>query len=329
MSTDTMRAAIMPAAGQVDDLIVADAPVPILRRNDVLVRIAAVSVNRSDVVNIQGAFPQTRFPQTPGRDFAGTIERGPQALCGMAVYGTGGDLGFTRQGTLAQYVALPRAAVAPVPEPLTLAEAAGVGVGFVTAWYGLVEIGRLRAGEVVVVTGANGAVGTAALQIARWRGTRAIAVVRRSDPSLMSQLLESGAEAVINLQDGDLSSQLLAATDNRGADLILDCVGSHVDATLYALARRGRQVALAARSDPNVKLNLRDFYHREARLLGIDTLKLSATACARLLMKMSPGFVNGSLRPPAISHTFPLSDVKEAFAVVWAGANRGKVVVAP
>ena len=144
----------------------APAPAP----GDAVVRVEAAGVNPSDVKNVAGAFAHTTLPRVPGREFAGTVVDGPAEWVGRRVWGTGGDLGFTRDGTHAEFVGFPVAALRERPAALTPAQAALVPVTYLTAWAGLVDAAGVRAGETVVVIGAAGGVGGAAVQLARWRG---------------------------------------------------------------------------------------------------------------------------------------------------------------
>lgn len=105
---------------------VGEAPHPVPEGDDVLVEVRAAAVNRSDVLNSMGSFPLTTLPRVPGRDFAGVVVEGPSELVGMEVWGTGGEaVGFTRDGSHAEYMAMPRAAVVPKPESLSCRRAGG------------------------------------------------------------------------------------------------------------------------------------------------------------------------------------------------------------
>ena len=155
-------------------------PVP---ASDVVVRVVSSAINPSDVKNALGDMPHTVFPRILGRDFSGlVVATGSSAAAkewmGAAVYGTGGDLGFLRDGAHAEYIRLPAAAVARKPTNLTFEQAACVGVNFVTAYTGLYLVGKLTAADTVLITGASGGVGTAVRQLAEREGAAVIAVDR-------------------------------------------------------------------------------------------------------------------------------------------------------
>jgi NADPH:quinone reductase-like Zn-dependent oxidoreductase len=151
------------------------------RPEDVLVEIRAAAVNPSDVKAAIGMMPYAVFPRTPGRDYAGVVVEGPSHLVGQEVFGSSGDLGIRRDGTHATHLVVEADAVVPKPGNLSLAEAAGIGVPFVTATEGYRRAGMPKPGDTVLVMGLNGKVGQAATQIASWRGARVIGVVRKAE----------------------------------------------------------------------------------------------------------------------------------------------------
>src|SRR5262249_22542589 len=140
--------------------------------------VEAAAINPSDVKNLAGRMRQTVPPRIPGRDYAGEVVAGPPEWVGAQVWGTGGDVGFTRDGTHAQYLAVPAAALSRKPEVLSFAQAASVGVNFVTAWIGAVEYAAVAPGETIVIVGATGGVGGAVAQIAQRTGARVVGAVR-------------------------------------------------------------------------------------------------------------------------------------------------------
>lgn len=119
--------------GSPAELLIQELPQPDLASDEVLVEVYAAGINPSDIKNVAGNMQNTTLPRTPGRDFAGIIVEGSESLIGTEVWGTGGDVGFTREGTHAQYVALPKNAVAPKPQNLSMDEAGTIGVTYVTA----------------------------------------------------------------------------------------------------------------------------------------------------------------------------------------------------
>jgi NADPH2:quinone reductase len=210
------------------------------------VKVEASGINPSDIVSIEGRFAGSVLPRVVGRDFAGKVVEGPAELIGTEVWGTGGDLGVSRDGTHAEYVAIPILAVARRPKNLSAAEAAAVGVPFVTAFSALVRLGGLKAGEWVIVSGAAGSVGQAAIQLARARGARIIALIKDATERRVEK--SAGVEAVAQSDQGDLEAVTRAATNGKGASLALNGVGSPILGSLLAsLSVGGRQVVYSAR----------------------------------------------------------------------------------
>ncbi len=149
------------------------------RSGEVIVKVAAAGINVSDTKNAQGHFPQTIFPCIPGRDFAGIVEEGPGLWRARRVFGSGAPLGFVRPGSHAQYLAVPEEALVLSPDGLSGDRLAAMGVPYTTAWRVLMGRARLEPGETVVIAGVTGAVGLAALSLARAQRARVIGVGRR------------------------------------------------------------------------------------------------------------------------------------------------------
>src|SRR6201993_4081336 len=157
-----------------------DLPDPVATGREAVIRVEAASVNPSDVKNVAGQMNWTVLPRTPGRDFAGVVIGGPPEGQGVAVWGTGGDVGFPRDGSHAELLSVPVAALVRKPERLSFDEASAVGVNFVVGWYGTLEAAQLAAGETVAIFGVSGGVGGAVAQIARALGATVIGVDRRA-----------------------------------------------------------------------------------------------------------------------------------------------------
>lgn len=299
-----------------------------LAAEEALVAVRAASINPSDVKNLAGRMRQTVPPRTPGRDFAGIVVRGPEAWLGAAVWGTGGDLGFTRDGSHAALLRLPVAALRRKPERLSFAQAAAVGVNHVTALLGL-EAAGLCAGETLVVLGASGGVGGAACALGAARGARVLAG-QRGAPEAGSPAARIAAECLDLGDPTRAAERVLAATDGRGAAVVFDCVGTPAlfQAGLAMLGLGGRMVCIAGQPGEAVPLELISFYRRELRLIGVDSLRRSAVDCAKLMDALHPGFESGALAPPVLARCGGLEDAGEAYAMVARG-SRGRVVLVP
>nr|WKF59661.1 D-arabitol-phosphate dehydrogenase [Paraburkholderia busanensis] len=289
-----------------------------------VVQIKAASVNPSDVKNVSGHFEHTALPRTPGRDFSGVVVDGPQAWLGAEVWGTGGDIGFTRDGTHAEFIKIPLAALSRKPSTLSHAEASAIGVNFVVAWLGTVEYAHLQAGETIAVIGAGGGVGGAVVQIAKARGARVIAIDRHPlDPQTPAGRLHDDYVPF----DEHAAERVRALTGGAGADVVYDSVGGVAFETALSLAkRRGRVLEISSTGKRRVEFDVIDFYHNETQLLGVDSAKLGVADSAPLMTALVEGFESGNLTAPVIAQTFPLERARDAYAAVAAG-TRGRVVI--
>src|SRR4051812_45741192 len=173
-----MQALQITRHGPPAELRARDVPAPQVGPGQVRVEIQGAGVNPSDVASAEGRFPGAVLPRVLGRDFAGIVTEGPADLVGAPVWGTGGDLGNSRDGTHAEQIVLPADAVARRPANVTVERAAAVGVPFLAAWSALVDLGELGVGGWVVISGAAGAVGGAATEIAAARGAHVLALVK-------------------------------------------------------------------------------------------------------------------------------------------------------
>ncbi len=324
-----MRALRFDRFGDPHVLQVADVADPVAENGQAVIAVKAASVNPSDVKNVAGAIPATVLPRVPGRDFAGLVVDGPADWVGVEVWGTGGDVGFTRDGSHAELLAVPVEALVRKPERLSFDEAATVGVNFVTGWLGAVETAQLQKDETIAVFGVSGGVGGAVAQIGRARGARVIGIDRtlpRDDTPAATML-----DKFIPL-DGDaqhIAGQIRRETDGCGADVIYDTVGGvTTDAALAALAHRGRLVVISAVGTRVVPIDLVDFYHNESRLLGCDSTRLGVVESGRRLAEMALYFESGAFRPLPISRSYRLDQGQDAYHAV-AGGTRGRIVIHP
>jgi NADPH2:quinone reductase len=175
-----MRSLRFAQTGSLDNHGVASIDRPVPLAGEVLVRVQAAAINPGDVKNVLGKMSQTTVPRTPGRDFAGVVDQGPPEWIGRPVFGTGGDLGFGRDGSHAEYLTVPVEALLVRPHELGPEQATALGLPYMTAWAAVVDAAGLEAGETILITGVTGAVGNAAARIARWKGARVIGTIRKA-----------------------------------------------------------------------------------------------------------------------------------------------------
>jgi NADPH2:quinone reductase len=325
-----MRALRFDSFGEPDVLHLVNLPDPAVRPGDAVVAVKAASVNPSDLKIVAGQMPGTKLPRVPGRDFAGVVREGPKDWIGAEVWGTGGgDIGFNRDGSHAELLAVPAAALARKPERLSFEEASAVGVNFVTGWRGAVEIARLAAGESIAVFGVSGGVGGAVAQIARALGAHVIGVdrVRPADGTPAASIIEEFVAFAGSPQD--IGSEIKRLTAGQGADAVYDAVGGvTTPAALASLARGGRLVVISAVGPQTVEIDLRGLYHNETQILGCNSANLDVVESGRRLSQLAPYFESGQFRPLPIASRYRLDNGKDAYLAVEKRI-RGRVVICP
>jgi NADPH:quinone reductase len=298
-----------------------------VKDGDALIEIKAAAVNPSDAKAAIGMMPYAIFPRTPGRDFAGVVVEGPDALVGKEVFGSSGDLGIRCDGTHATHLVVEADALVEKPANISLLEAAGIGVPFVTAQEGFRRAGMPKTGETVLILGLNGKVGQAATQIASWQGARVIGVVRKDEAYVGHA---HGDITVIDSSKSDVAATVRELTGGKGADIVYNTVGEpYYEAGTKSLALLGRQIFIASVKQP-VQFDIFAFYRGRHTYVGIDTLALSSIASAEVLRDLVPGFASGALKPFPIEKNaiYPLSRAAEAYAAVL-GSSRDRVVFQP
>ncbi|KAJ6591548.1 zinc-containing alcohol dehydrogenase superfamily [Mycena vulgaris] len=285
-----------------------------------IVNVKASAINMSDVMNVEGRFPYTTTPRTPGRDFAGVVATGANA--GKRVWGTGGTHGFDLDGSHAQWMSVNESSLKfmEMPANLSFAQAATVGVPYLTAW-SMVTKAALNKGDYVLILGSSGGVGTAAVQIARMMGAIPLETSRR--PS----------QNAINTGE-DISAQVLERTGGQGLSAVLDSVG---DALLFkkaleSLGPSGRYVFVSVGQTPGAQFTFDalDFYRQNKMLVGVNSLSYTFDESVRILSDLRAGFEAGVLQPFPTLELVALSDEKaviQAYARVKAGAKSKQILV--
>lgn len=290
-----------------------------------LVRVLAAAVNPSDVKACLGLMPQAVWPRTPGRDFAGVVVEGPTEWVGRQVYGSGGDVGITRNGSHGRYLELPVAALRASPANISAAEAGSVGVPFVTAYEGFRRAGMVQSGQTVMVMGANGKVGQAAVQLAAAAGARVIAVQRGAGPYAG---FACTAVDVIDATTCNVAEVARDLTGGRGADIVYNTVGSaYFEAANKAMAKGATQIFISTH-ERAVPFDIFTFYRGMHTYVGVDSLAMDCVASTAQLDAMRDGFERGSLKPFPVARAYALADAMDAYRNVLAGSP-DRVVLQP
>jgi NADPH:quinone reductase-like Zn-dependent oxidoreductase len=300
-------------------LSIEELPVPDLKPGEALVEMHAAAINPGDVKNVAGVF-KASLPRIPGREFAGVVVAG-DGWKGKEIWGSGSGFGVSREGAHAQYIVVNSDGLSEKPARLSMEEASAVGVPYLAAWSGLVDAAEIQAAEIVLITGALGAVGRAATQIAHWKKANVIGA------DISDQA--SRVDAFINTRVRNLAVEVKALTNGKGADLVFDAVGGPVfEPCLKSLRLGGCQVAITSIGNGRVEFCLVDFYHNRQRLIGVDTLKLTGPAIAKIMNELRTGFESGNLRISQVQ-TWSLDQVIDAYAAVEKGTGLTKHVFLP
>lgn len=292
---------------------------------EVLIRVRAVGVNPVETYRRAGMFGHApAFPYTPGTDAAGVVEAlGPgvrSVSVGERVYTSG-----SKSGTYAELVLCSAADVHPLPENVSFEAGAALGVPYATAYRALVERGRAERGEMLLVHGATGGVGTAAVQIAVARGLR---VVGTGGTEEGRRLVEAeGAERAFDHHREGYLDEVRAWTGGRGVDLILEMLANvNLGHDLALLAPKGRVVVVGSRG--SVEITPRDLMARDADIRGMMLGHASPEELAEIHAALFAGLKDGSLRP-VIGERFALKDAALAHEAVMHPGAHGKVVLLP
>lgn len=320
-----MQALQFSATGSLDALRLVDLPTPVATANEVVVEVRAAGLNPSDVKNVLGRFAYTTVPRIPGRDFAGIVVQGPQALLGQAVWGgSGKGFGFDVDGCHARYVAVPANAVVPKPDSLSFAQAATCGVPYITAWDAL-ERSQVVSGTRLLIIGA-GAVARAAQALARARGAAVVLGARRAD--VVQGLQAAGIDA-FQLQEAEqLPAQAAERFARQAPEVIFDTTGVWLAAAVNALAPFGRIAVIAAPADGMVSTPILNLYRRGGSIVGVNSLLYSLEDCARMLGHIGALFDQGSLPLPQDFREVPLAEALAAYRAVNDGSAE-KIVLIP
>ncbi|KSV71090.1 quinone oxidoreductase family protein [Sinorhizobium sp. Sb3] len=305
---------------------VVDVAVPRPGPGQVLVEIMAAGVNPSDVKASLGHMPHAVWPRTPGRDFGGIVREGPSSMIGMEIWGGGGELGITQDGSHAKWMVLDQKAVRAKPANFTMQEAGSIGVPFITAYEGLREAGGVQPTDVVLVCGGNGKVGQAAIQLATMAGAKVFAVEYNEQPLLAHT---NAPVEMLNSAKDDVAAIVREKTGGHGADIVFNTVGSpYFEIANNAMAKQARQVFIST-FDRAVPFDIFNFFRGRHKYIGIDTLALSSVEGARIFDKLKPKFEEGKLKPFPINPAtvYGLSDAAKAYASVLRGTPERVLLV--
>lgn len=323
-----MRAVQIAEPGGPEVLAVAERPVPEPGVGEILIAVAAAGVNRPDVMQRKGHYPPPPgASDVPGLEIAGAVAKaGPGAERfkeGDAV------VALVPGGGYAEFCIAHETNALPLPEPLSMAEAAGVPETTFTVWHNTFQRGVLERGEWLLVHGGSSGIGTTAIQLAKAMGAR-VAATAGSDEKCAA-MTALGADCAINYKTADFVEAVKEATGGHGADVILDMVGGdYLMRNLDAVAEEGRIVQISTLAGPKTNIDLRRIMMKRATLTGSTLRNRPAAFKAGLAREIEaavwPVIKAGGYKP-VIDSTFPLDRVVDAHHRIDGGEHVGKIIL--
>ncbi|HRC40639.1 NAD(P)H-quinone oxidoreductase [Nostocoides sp.] len=325
-----MLAITIPEPGAADALVVAEVPDPQPGAGEVRVRVAAAGVNRADVMQRMGRYPPPPgAPAYPGLEVSGVIDAlGPQ----VSSWAIGDEVcALLSGGGYAQLVCVPAGQLLPVPEGISLRDAAALPEVACTVWSNVFLTANLQPAETILIHGGSSGIGTMAIQLAVALGAR-VAVTAGSAAKL-EVCRELGAEIAINYRDQDFVAELAAATAGQGADVILDNMGAkYLARNVTALADGGRLVVIGLQGGARGELDLAALLTKRAAVIATSLRARppaeKATIVAAVREHVWPLVAAGAVRP-VIHERFALADAAAAHRALEASQHIGKLLLVP
>ena len=322
-----MRAVVLTEFGGPEVLRITEVPVPTPGPDEVLVDVAATALNRADILQRKGFYPNP-FPtehDIPGMEFSGTVSAVGSRVTAWRV----GDevMGIVSGGAYAEQLVIHERQAMRIPRGVSLVDAAAIPEVFITAWDGLVVQGGLTSGRWALVHAVASGVGTAAIQICGSIGAR---IIGTCSSSKVEQVCALGADVVVDYSKEDFVERVRLATDGRGVDVVLDAVGGdYLDRNVASLALKGRIVQIGLMAGVG-SFNLGALLPKRASLIGsvlrARPLEEKVAVSQRFAAEMLPLFDSGAMKP-IIDKRFTLAEIAAAHAYLESNANVGKVVV--
>ena len=303
-------------------------PVPAPGPGEVLIRVGASGVNRADVMQRRGQYPPPRgASDIPGLEVAGTIVATGR---GVSEWRVGDDVcALVTGGGYAEYCAAPAPQCLPIPPGLDVRAGAAVPEAFFTVWTNVFELGRLGAGDSLLVHGGSSGIGTTAITLARALGATVFATAGSATKCAACEKL--GAERAINYRTEDFAEVIKNLTRGRGVNVILDMVGgAYLHRNLESLAIEGRLVLIALQGGVKAEINLADVMQRRLVLTGSTlrprSIAEKAAIAQALKAKVWPLIAERAVTP-VVHATFPLQEAAAAHTIMEASTHIGKLVL--
>ena len=320
-----MRAVDITQPGGPEVLKPANRPQPVPKDGEILIKVAAAGVNRPDMLQRQG-----HYPVPPGASDIPGLEVAGEVVQSGKLWKKGDKIcALVAGGGYAEYCAVPELQALPIPKGLTPVQAASLPETFFTVWSNVYDRGKLAPGETLLVQGGSSGIGVTAIQMAKAMGNRVFATAGSDEKC--AACLRLGAERAINYRTHDFEKEILAATDGKGVNVILDMVGGdYVPKELKCLADDGRLVFIAYLRGPKTELNIDAVMRRRLTITG-STLRprpveFKGAIAKNLRDKIWPHIEAGKIKPE-IYKTFPLEQAAEAHRLMESSQHIGKIVL--
>jgi len=324
-----MRAVVCDRLGDPSVLQIKDLPIPEPGPDDVLIQVGAASVNFPDVLMLSAGYQhKPELPFVPGMEGAGTIAK---VGAEVKTWHAGERVIFgVRPGAMAEYVRVPASGnLMRLPTGWTDAEGSAFRVGAVTAYHSLVHRAALRPREVLLVHGASGGVGMAAVQLGRHLGARVIAT--GSDDQRLAVVSEHGADMVVNVRTSDFVAVVKGVTDGHGADVVFDPVGGEIlEKSMRAAAYGARLLVIGFTSGGPTRIMSNHVLIKGLSILGVragETVRRGATQWGQDYRTELPRLAALGVMRPHISHRFPMERAADAFRALIERKVIGKAVI--
>jgi NADPH2:quinone reductase len=311
----------------VDALNWKELPTPQPGPGQVLIRIQAASLNFPDLLIVQNKYQmKPELPFVPGSEYAGTIEAVGEDVKQLVVGQTVTCLSGT--GGFATHTLAPAKLCLPLPDGFSATDGAAFIMTYATSHHALVDRAQLKTGETVLILGAAGGVGTAAIQIAKAMGARVIAAASTDEKCALCSSL--GADETINYSQQNLREALKELTQGRGPDVIYDPVGGELaEPAFRSIAWRGRYLVVGFAGGPIPSLPLNLPLLKGASLVGVfwgDFARREPQANAAMMVELSQWYAQGKIKP-VIDRTLPMSELKAAYTLMGSRSVKGKLVM--
>lgn len=322
-----MKAVLCKAFGPADTLVVEDVSSPEIKKNEVLLDVHAAGINFPDTLIIEGKYQfKPPFPFSPGGEASGVIS----AVCEKVSHLKVGDrvMALTGWGSCAEQIAVPSYNILPMPDAMDFTTAAAFSMTYGTAIHALKQRGALQAGETLLVLGASGGVGLAAIEIGKAMGARVIAAASSAEKLEVAR--QAGADELINYQDEDVRERLKTLTKGQGVDVVIDPVGGDLFETVFrSIAWNGRMLVIgfASGTIPSLPANLPLL--KGAAVIGVfwgSFAQRQPQDNVANFEQLFAWYAEGKLKP-LVSQTFALEDTAQAINTLAARKAVGKLVI--